>query len=174
VTGRGLVIIIMGSESDRSHVEQIASGLRSFNIAYEIRVASAHKTAGRLLELLTEYDSNPGPKVFITVAGRSNALSGMVDANVSAPVIACPPLSQSFAGADLFSSLRMPSGVAPLVVLDPENAALGAAKMLGLVSEKVAKAVMASQRARQQVLIDADESSRVAGGHDRQEVSDEE
>jgi len=170
VREQGLVIIIMGSESDRSHVEQIAAELKSYEIQTEIRVASAHKTAGRLLEILAEYDSIPGPKVFITVAGRSNALSGMVDANVSEPVIACPSFSEAFAGADLFSSLRMPSGVAPLVVLDPKNAALGAAKMLGLVSAKVAEAVKTGQQAHRQVLIDADERSREAGIGDQREA----
>jgi 5-(carboxyamino)imidazole ribonucleotide mutase/phosphoribosylaminoimidazole-succinocarboxamide synthase len=50
---------------------------------------------------------------------------------VSVPVIACPPYSERFAGADIFSSLRMPSGVAPALVLEPEGAALLAAKILG-------------------------------------------
>jgi len=53
----------------------------------------------------------------------------------------CPPYSDKFGGADIYSSLRTPSGVAPLVVLNPENAALAAVKMLGLenpiLSEKV-------------------------------------
>ena len=56
----------------------------------------------------------------------------MVDANVTAPVIACPPYADRFGGADLYSSLRMPSGVAPAVVLEPSAAALLAAKILAL------------------------------------------
>jgi 5-(carboxyamino)imidazole ribonucleotide mutase/phosphoribosylaminoimidazole-succinocarboxamide synthase len=61
-------------------------------------------------------------------------------------VIACPPVSESFGGADIFSSLRMPSGIAPAVVLEPVNAALLAAKILGLVDADVREQVRASQK----------------------------
>ena len=84
--------------------------------------------------------------MYITVAGRSNALSGMVDANVTAPVIACPPYSDRFGGADLYSSLRMPSGVAPAVVLEPDGAALLAAKILALGDPALREQVAAAQQ----------------------------
>lgn len=106
--------------------------MAALGIESELRVASAHKHPRYLLEMLAAYEADPRPKVYITVAGRSNALSGLVDAQVRAPVIACPPLSGTFAPWDLFSSVRMPSGVAPALVLEPENAALLAAKILGL------------------------------------------
>jgi phosphoribosylaminoimidazole carboxylase PurE protein len=87
------------------------------------------------------------------VAGRSNALSGFVDAQVTAPVIACPPASEAFGGMDILSSLRMPRGVAPLVVLEPENAALAAVKMLALTSERLRSAIAQSQsQERQRVM----------------------
>ena len=47
-------------------------------------------------------------------------------------MIACPPPTEAYGGADIFSSLRMPSGVAPAVVLEPANAALLAAKIFAL------------------------------------------
>lgn len=125
-----LVVILMGSKVDLPFVEKICTALDRFGIPWERRVASAHKSARYLLDLLTHYEADPRPKVYITVAGRSNALSGLVDANVVAPVIACPPYSDRFAGVDVFSSLRMPSGVAPAVVLEPEGAVLLAAKVL--------------------------------------------
>ena len=65
---------------------------------------------------------------------------------MSAPVIACPPISDAFGGADVFSSLRMPSGVAPALVLEPEAAALLAAKILGRRDQ--VKHVQAAQAAR--------------------------
>lgn len=126
-----LVPIIMGSPADMSHAQRIAEALAELGIESELRVASAHKHPQYLLEMLAAYEADPRPKVYITVAGRSNALSGLVDAQVRAPVIACPPLSGTFGPWDLFSSLRMPSGVAPALVLEPENAALLAAKILG-------------------------------------------
>ena len=109
------------------HGEAIATGLQEFGIESEIRVASAHKAAAYVLGILKEYEVDSRPKVYVTVAGRSNALSGLVDGNVTAPVIACPPYSERFSGADIFSSLRMPSGIAPAVVLEPGGAALLAA-----------------------------------------------
>jgi phosphoribosylcarboxyaminoimidazole (NCAIR) mutase len=79
-----------------------------------------------------------------------------VDAQVSAPVIACPPPSDAFGGADVFSSLRMPSGVAPAVVLDPANAALLAAKILGLSDAALRDAVTHQQHQNADRLLQED------------------
>lgn len=125
------VYILMGSQSDVPFVEKIISSLKTFELSYEIAIASAHKSVHHLLEIVEQIEAQDHAKVYISVAGRSNALSGLLDCNVVAPVIACPPPSDSFAGADIYSSLRMPSGVAPAVVLEPINAALFAAKVLG-------------------------------------------
>lgn len=126
------VPIIMGSKVDLPHAQEIVDELNEFDINTEIRIASAHKDIQHLLEMLNVYEINEYSKVYITVAGRSNALSGIVDANVTSPVIACPPYSDKFAGTDILSSLRMPSRVAPAVVLEPKSAALLAAKILAL------------------------------------------
>jgi 5-(carboxyamino)imidazole ribonucleotide mutase len=100
------------------------------------------------MDLLRQFETDPRPKVYITVAGRSNALSAFADGLVSAPVIACPPASETFGGGDIFSSLRMPSGVAPAVVLEPANAALLAAKILGLADPALAVKVAEYQKAQ--------------------------
>jgi phosphoribosylaminoimidazole carboxylase PurE protein len=138
---RPLVIILMGSKADLAHCQKIAEAAQSFGLETLLRIGSAHKTAGHTLELLKTYEADPRPKVYITVAGRSNALSGFTDGTVSAPVIACPPAGEAFGGADVFSSLRMPSGIAPAVVLEPANAALLAAKILALADPQVLAAV---------------------------------
>src|SRR3990172_3822702 len=132
-----LVIILMGSKADLEHCNKIAEACKGFGLETVLRIGSAHKTAEHALSILREYEAGPRPKVYITVAGRSNALSGFTDGSVSAPVIACPPPSEAFGGADIYSSLRMPSGIAPAVVLDPGNAALLAAKILGLTDAEV-------------------------------------
>ncbi|MCD6291372.1 MAG: AIR carboxylase family protein [Anaerolineae bacterium] len=152
------VPIIMGSKSDLDHARAIAEGLRAFGIEYEIRVASAHKAARYLLDMLAGYEADPRPKVYITVAGRSNALSGLVDANVAAPVIACPPYSDRFSGVDVFSSLRMPSGVAPAVVLEPKGAALLAAKMLSLADPSLRERIAQAQESATRRVIDDDQA----------------
>ena len=155
-----LVVIFVGSPSDEPIVQRIVQALDGWSIPWEIRVASAHKTPRRILDMLDAYESDPRPKVYVTVAGRSNALSGLVDAQVSTPVIACPPYSEKFAGGDLLSSLRMPSGVAPAVVLEPESAALLAAKMLGLAEPDLRARVQEAQKKQRQRLIDADAALR--------------
>jgi 5-(carboxyamino)imidazole ribonucleotide mutase len=141
-----LVIILMGSRADEEHCKKIAEAAKALGLETVLRVGSAHKTAGHVLQLLNEYEADPRPKVYITVAGRSNALSGFTDGAVSAPVIACPPASEAFGGADVFSSLRMPSGIAPALVLEPANAALLAAKILGCLDPEVRAAVKAYQQ----------------------------
>jgi len=138
----------MGSKADEAHCQKIAEAARGFGIEVVVRIGSAHKTPEHVADLLRAYEADPRPKVYITVAGRSNALSGFTDGSVSAPVIACPPPSDSFGGGDIFSSLRMPSGIAPAVVLDPANAALLAAKILSLGDGDV-KAKVAEFRKRQ-------------------------
>jgi phosphoribosylaminoimidazole carboxylase PurE protein len=140
------VVIIMGSKGDLERGQKVAAALSKLGITHELRVASAHKSPAYLLQMLQEYEKEPIQRVYITIAGRSNALSGFVDAAVSAPVIACPPLSDAFAGADIYSSLRMPSGVAPALVLDPDGAALLAAKILGWRAQ--VRALQAEQAAR--------------------------
>ena len=154
------VIIVMGSPSDAEFSGRICAALDRFQIPWETRIASAHKVPHRVLAMLEDYEADPSPKVYITVAGRSNALSGLVDGQVSAPVIACPPYSSTFSGADLLSSLRMPSGIGPAVVLEPENAALLAAKILGLNNLQIRRRVAKVKEEHAQRLIDADQATR--------------
>ncbi len=141
-----MVIILMGSKGDLEHGQKIAAALAEFGVESVIRVGSAHRTPEHALAILRQYEADPRPKVYVTIAGRSNALSGFADPQVSAPVIACPPPSDSYGGADVWSSLRMPAGVAPLVSLDPVNAAIAAAKILGLADAAVRAKVTAYQR----------------------------
>jgi 5-(carboxyamino)imidazole ribonucleotide mutase len=153
-----VVIILMGSKADLEHCTKISEACKQFRLETVLHIASAHKTAGHALAILQKYEADPRPKVYITVAGRSNALSGFTDGAVSAPVIACPPMSEAFGGADVFSSLRMPSGIAPAVVLDPVNAALLAAKILGLVDAEVREQVKGSQKWAAEKIIEDDAS----------------
>ena len=150
------VVIIMGSKADLEWAKQISNVLSSFEIETITRIASAHKVPLRCYNLIKEYQKEN--VVFITIAGMSNALSGFTDAQTHCPVIACPPYSDKFAGADLYSSIRMPSGVAPLTILSPENAALAAAKILGLSNPDVQKRVIDYQDKKRKELEDADNS----------------
>jgi phosphoribosylaminoimidazole carboxylase PurE protein len=127
------------------------------------RVGSAHRVPEHVLDMLRKYDTDPEPTVFITVAGMSDALSGLSDANVTSPVIACPPRSDAFGGLDVLSSLRTPPGVAPAVSLEPANAALAAAKILGLVEPDLRLRISAYQAAAATRVLDAD-TTLLGGG----------
>lgn len=151
-----LVVILMGSKADAAHCQKIAEAAKGFGLEVVTRVGSAHKTPEQVLAMVREYEAASSPKVYITVAGRSNALSGFVDGAVAAPVIACPPPSEAFGGMDVLSSLRMPSAIAPAVVLDPANAALLAAKILGLQDVQVRERVRVYQKEQARIVLDAD------------------
>jgi 5-(carboxyamino)imidazole ribonucleotide mutase len=152
----GKAVIIMGSERDLDFCREIAKTLKELAIDYEFRVASAHKTPQNVLEVLKEFDENK--VVYITVAGRSNALSAFVDANTSKPVIACPPYAEKFGGADLFSSLRVPSGIGSVVTIEPEGSAIASAKILAIDDKQLEKRVKAYKANRRKEIEKANET----------------
>ncbi len=150
------VVIIMGSKADLAWADKIVESLSKFEIETESFVASAHKVPLICYEIIKEKEKNN--PVFITIAGMSNALSGFSDAQTHCPVIACPPVGDSFAGGDVYSSLRMPSGVAPMVILNPSNAALAAAKILALSNDKIREKIKEFQEKQRQKLIEDNQS----------------
>jgi 5-(carboxyamino)imidazole ribonucleotide mutase len=127
-----IVPIIMGSKSDYDFATSIGQELENWKIPKDYKVLSGHKTPHELLEYITYIDDRYEHVVYETVAGRSNALSGVVAANTYNPVIACPPLDKDSLQIDIWSSLRMPSDVPVLTIIDPKNAALAAARIMGL------------------------------------------
>ncbi len=154
MTGR--VVVLMGSERDLEFCREIAKHLKAFGLEYQFRVASAHKTPGKVLEILKEFEQQK--TVYITVAGRSNALSAFVDANTTKPVIACPPYSEKYGGSDIYSSLRVPSGIGSVVTVEPEGAAVAAAKILAIEDRVLEKKVREYQNAKKREIEKADES----------------
>lgn len=153
---KGKAVIIMGSERDLEFCREIAKHMKLLGVDYEFRVASAHKTPEKVLEILKEFEEEK--IVYVTVAGRSNALSAFVDANTSKPVIACPPYSEKFGGADIYSSLRVPSGIGTTVTIEPEGAAIAAAKTLALQDEELEKRVKDYQLAKKKEIEKANEA----------------
>lgn len=152
----GKVVVLMGSKRDLEFCRGIAEYLKILGVEYVFRVASAHKTPKQVLAILKEFKKEK--VVYITVAGRSNALSAFVDASTSKPVIACPPYSKKYGGADIYSSLRVPSGIGSMVTIEPEGAAIAAAKILALEDESLEKRVKEHQSAKRKALEEANES----------------
>lgn len=152
----GKVVVLMGSKKDFEFAREIGKHLEAFGLAYQFRIASAHKTPEKVLAVLKEYENEN--VVYITVAGRSNALSAFIDANTVKPVIACPPYSEKFAGADIYSSLRVPSGIGSVVIIEPEGAAIAAAKIFALEDKQLAKRVRDYQKLKKREIEEADEA----------------
>lgn len=152
----GKVVIMMGSKRDLEFCRGIAEYLKVLGVEYVFRVASAHKTPDQVLAILQEFEKER--VVYVTVAGRSNALSAFIDASTSKPVIACPPYSEKFGGADIYSSLRVPSGIGSTVTIEPEGAAIAAAKILALEDESLEKRVKEHQSSKRKALEEANES----------------
>jgi len=152
----GKAVVIMGSERDLDFSREITKYLKLLGVGYEFRVASAHKTPEKVLEIIKEFENEK--VVFVTVAGRSNALSAFIDGNTSKPVIACPPYSEKFGGGDIYSSLRVPSGIGSMVTIEPEGAAIGTAKILGLEDEEVLAKIRDYQDAKKKELEKANEA----------------
>jgi 5-(carboxyamino)imidazole ribonucleotide mutase len=152
----GKVVVLMGSERDLEFCREIGKHLKAFGLEHQFRVASAHKTPEKVLEILKEFEQQK--IIYVTVAGRSNALSAFVDANTAKPIIACPPYSEKYGGADIFSSLRVPSGVGSVVTIEPEGAAFAAAKILALEDHALEKKVREYQDAKKREIEKADDS----------------
>ncbi|MCH8010337.1 MAG: AIR carboxylase family protein [Candidatus Marinimicrobia bacterium] len=124
-------VIIMGSRSDLAWVDKITEKLTDHNIPWEQHVASAHKEPRKVLEILDSYKDEKSI-VYVTIAGRSNALSGFVAANSEFPTLACPPFKDKIDMlVNIHSTLQMPSNTPVLTILDPSNCALAVKRILG-------------------------------------------
>jgi 5-(carboxyamino)imidazole ribonucleotide mutase len=134
-----LVGIIMGSDSDWPKVRAAASALEEFDVAYEARVLSAHRTP----ELVQRYAASAegrGVKVVIAAAGGAAHLAGVVAAHTILPVIAIPVTTELAGGLDsLLSMVQMPGDV-PVAVVGansggPRNAGILAVQILAVADE---------------------------------------
>ena len=125
--------IIMGSKSDMPAMEPCMQTLDELGIAYELKVASAHR---KPLEVhaWAESAEERGIRVIIAAAGKAAHLGGVVAAYTPLPVIAVPMKTSDLGGLDsLLSMVQMPSGVpvACVAINGAKNAAILAVQMLG-------------------------------------------
>jgi len=159
------VIVLMGSKRDHEFASRIGDFLRKegFPVACEYNVVSAHRTPKKLLDDLREYENSGDNIVLITVAGLSDALSGVVAGYTKYPVIACPPDSEKYEGAKIFSSVATPKGIAVAYVPEPENAALAAAKILALSNHSLYEKISRyKQKMTEKVYESADEIRKIS------------
>jgi 5-(carboxyamino)imidazole ribonucleotide mutase len=123
-------VLILGSESDADWAKQITDPLTALGVRWEQHVASAHKQPRKVLEILDANAKERGV-VYVTIAGRSNALSGFVAGNSTFPTLACPPFKdKTDMLVNIHSTLQMPSKTPVLTVLDPGNCAEAVKRIL--------------------------------------------
>jgi 5-(carboxyamino)imidazole ribonucleotide mutase len=143
----GKIVVLMGSKRDFQFASRIEKFLQSedFDVECDYVIASAHKTPKHLLDKLERFEKDDEGIVFITVAGLSDALSGVVAGSTRYPVIACPPDSETYGYPKVFSSAVTPQGVAVAYVPRPENATLSALKILALPDASLRSKIEAYQ-----------------------------
>jgi phosphoribosylaminoimidazole carboxylase PurE protein len=136
-------IILMGSKSDQEFCEKIRATLSSYLIQTDMRIASAHRTPEYLLKILKEYFDSGDEIVVITVAGLSDALSGVVAAQRMFPVVACPPDLEKYELQKIFSTAFTPSDVPVAFVSDPIKAGNYVAQIFALSNPELRNKIAA-------------------------------
>ena len=133
----------MGSQSDWKTLQKCQNVFKSFDLLFEKKIISAHRTPNRLYEYANNL-SKSDIQVVIAGAGGAAHLPGMIAAMTTIPVLGVPIQTKTLSGIDsLLSIVQMPYGI-PLPTLaigeaGAKNAALSAVSILGLNDEKIKK-----------------------------------
>ena len=150
-----LVGVVMGSDSDLPTVQLCLETLEEFDISYDVRVLSAHRTPEQVHQYASTARMN-GLQILIAAAGGAAHLAGVLASLTTIPVIGIPIHTESLGGTDsLYSTVQMPAGMpVATVAIGPagaRNAALLAAEILALNDDELHARLLqfrADQRAR--------------------------
>ncbi len=141
-----LVLLVMGSNTDLPIMQEAADILRTFNVPYEIRISSAHRSPVRTLALASEAEGR-GIKVIIAGAGMAAHLAGVVASKTTLPVIGVPMPGGALNGVDaLYATVQMPGGI-PVATMaigkaGAKNAGLFAIQILALSQPHLAESLV--------------------------------
>ena len=152
-----VVGIIMGSDSDLEIMDAAAEILKTFEVAFELTIVSAHRTPKRMVEYgLTA--KQRGLKVIIAGAGGAAHLPGMIASLTTLPVIGVPiKSSNSLDGWDsILSILQMPNGVpvATVALNAAKNAGILAAEILGISDGELSEKLSDFKKNMEQAVLD--------------------
>jgi phosphoribosylaminoimidazole-succinocarboxamide synthase len=151
----GVAVIIAGSDSDMEHINKIKEELGKYSVASKVHICSAHKQPGKCELLVGKYNDSVEPIVFITIAGGTDALSGVVSYHSVHPVISCPPDKTEYG-----SCVGNPPGSSNSLILRPANVARHVAKILGHSNTELQKAIINKNAEKIKKLEEADGSLR--------------
>lgn len=154
---KAFVAILMGSDSDLPIMQSTVDVLRSFDIAFEIRVSSAHRTPHETQTYVLDADKR-GCAVFICAAGLAAHLAGFVAAHTVKPVIGVPMDGGPLQGMDaLLSTVQMPGGIPVACVAigkaGAHNAGVLSAQMLALQDPSLAAKLLAARQENAQKIM---------------------
>ena len=141
-----LVLLIMGSDTDLPVMQEAADILRMFDVPYEMRISSAHRSPARTAALASEA-AGKGVKIVIAGAGMAAHLAGVVASKTILPVIGVPMPGGSLNGVDaLYSTVQMPGGI-PVATMaigkaGAKNAGLFAVQILALSEPHLAELLL--------------------------------
>ena len=156
------VAILMGSDSDLPLVENTLNVLKSFDIAYEVKVASAHRTPDVVATYVADAERR-GCQVFICAAGLAAHLAGAVAARTLRPVIGIPVDGGPLHGVDaLYSTVMMPGGIPVATVAvgkaGARNAGYLAAQIMAVADPSLFEKVKAEREQAARAVIARDEA----------------
>ena len=161
---KALVVVVMGSRSDWGTMEHAVQTLEKLDIPHDVRILSAHRTPGALVEYIRKVEDE-GAQVLIGAAGGAAHLAGVMAGHTTLPVLGIPMESKALNGMDsLLSTVQMPAGipVATFAIGKPGaiNAALFAGSLLSPMHPEIGRKVR-EFRASQSEKILADPDPRL-------------
>ncbi|MEH6515637.1 MAG: 5-(carboxyamino)imidazole ribonucleotide mutase [Halioglobus sp.] len=162
------VAIVMGSDSDLPVMENCFTILRSFDIPFEARITSAHRTPEITKDYVKDAEAR-GCAVFIAAAGMAAHLAGAVSAATVKPVIGVP-INASLDGLDaLLSTVQMPAGIPVATVAigkaGAKNAAYLAAQILSVAQPEIAQKLRDERQVNAQAIVAKDAALQDALKH---------
>lgn len=159
-----IVGIIMGADKDLEVMSEAAKVLEEFNIAYEMRITSAHRTP----DVMTDYAETAqsrGIKVIIAGAGGSAHLPGMTASHTILPVLAVPVKAVNHDHEALWSNIKMPTNI-PLATMpenNARNAGLMAIEILALSDSALAQKYLAFRQKLHDDVVETDKKLQEKG-----------
>lgn len=161
------VAVVMGSDSDLEQLEEGIALLKRFGLAAETRILSAHRTPDALAQYVRGL-AERGAKVVIAAAGGAAHLPGVVASLTPLPVIGVPMVSKNLNGLDsLLSIVQMPAGI-PVATMaigkaGASNAAIFAARILGLANPQIRDTLETYRREMEQKVLEKDRKMTSGG-----------